>query len=212
MPARFFFIISILRITPPDDINFCLFVCRFCSRLGSDPVAGHVRDLPCQSEGIRQRRLRPYKLEHGFLHHQDLSGHDGESSQESQKYKLYQQRFYVIKQEMVQCLWVMILNVNLAGFSYKRWDLLALFLYVLHQCCLHHGLCPRDKRQNPGADWSHFSGDIRPIKSICTLKKKKKVRKSQAFIFWKPPNWLASYGILYSNIWYVCSKAGKYWQ
>lgn len=52
-------------------------VCRFCPGLGSDPMAGHVGDLPCQSEGIRQRRLCPDQLEHGFPHHQDLSEHDG---------------------------------------------------------------------------------------------------------------------------------------
>lgn len=39
---------------------------------------------------------------------------------------------------------IMTLNVCSAGFSDKRWDLLALFLDVLHQRCLHHSLCPRD--------------------------------------------------------------------
>lgn len=44
------------------------------------------------------------------------------------------------------------INVNPSGFSNKRWNLLALCLYVHPQRHLHHGLCPGDKRQNPGAD------------------------------------------------------------
>lgn len=53
---------------------------RFCSWLGSDPVAGHVGDFPRQSEGGCQRRLRPHQLEHGVHRHQNLPRHDGECS------------------------------------------------------------------------------------------------------------------------------------
>lgn len=48
--------------------------------MGSHPVAGDVGDLPLQSEGGRQRRLRPHQLEHGLHRHQDLPGPDGERS------------------------------------------------------------------------------------------------------------------------------------
>lgn len=53
-------------------------VFRFCSRLGSNPMAGHVRNFPCQSEGLCQRCLRPYQLGHGLRCHQNFPKYDGE--------------------------------------------------------------------------------------------------------------------------------------
>lgn len=66
-----------LRVS--HHMNNLVSVFRFCSWLGSNPMAGHVRDFPCQSEGSRQCCVRPYQLGHGVYHHQNLSRYDGES-------------------------------------------------------------------------------------------------------------------------------------
>lgn len=51
---------------------------RFCSRLGSNPVAGHVRNFPCQSERFCQCCMCTHQLGHGLRCDQNLPKYDGE--------------------------------------------------------------------------------------------------------------------------------------
>lgn len=97
-------------------------VFRFCSGLGSDPMAGDVRDFPRQSEGFRQRCLRPLQLEHGVHHHQNLPRYDGESSLVQQlclcKHRLWNIRLVCARSDQ---MWVKIL------FLFSHIKLTALF-------------------------------------------------------------------------------------
>lgn len=60
--------------------EYSVAVFRFCSRLGSNPMAGHGRNFPCQSERVCQCCVRTYQLGHGLRRHQNLPEHDGEYS------------------------------------------------------------------------------------------------------------------------------------
>lgn len=53
-------------------------VFRFCSRLGSNSLAGHVRNFPCQSQRVCQCCMCTYQLGHGIFCDQNLPGYDGE--------------------------------------------------------------------------------------------------------------------------------------